>query len=259
MRAVNLIPADQRGGTLGAGRSGGMVYGVLAALVAVLLGVSIYALAGRDVKNAEQEVATIEVAAQQYQAAAQQYASYESAAAEATARIAAVKGLSEARFDWAGSMRDLSRIVPSTTQVYELSANVRPAVGSPKTTSSLRDALPVPAITIRGCSRTQETVADLMTRLQAMRRVTQVTLENSERSADAEPSAADPSGQNASAVDSSGCSLTSKSHYTFTLVVFFAPGASQPGADAAPGSTPGALPGAVPAPTPASSTTGTDG
>lgn len=227
MRAVNLIPSDQRTGGLSGGRSGGMVYVALAALALVLLGASVYALAGRDAKQAEQELAQVQAATQQYQSAAAQYAAYEKAATDATARIQAVKSLAEARFDWAGAMRDLSRVVPATTQVQQMSASVRAATPS-TTNSTLRGALDVPAITMLGCARDQRTVADLLTRLQALRRVSQVSLESSARS--------DATGGGGGGGETS-CSLDVKSPYTFTLVVFYTTGASKLGAEAA-GTTP---------------------
>lgn len=230
MRAVNLIPSDQRTGGLSGGRSGGMVYGALGALVLLLLAVSVYALAGRDAKTAEQELAQVQTATQQYQAAANQYAAYEKAAADATARIQAVKSLADARFDWAGAMRDLSRVVPAETQVMQLSANVRSGAAAPTTNSSLRDALDVPAITMLGCSATQRTVADLITRLQALRRVSQVSLERSARAG---------AGEGGAGGDAL-CTVKAANPYTFTIVVFYTPGSSKPGADAAAGTSPGA-------------------
>lgn len=229
MRAVNLIPSDRRTGGLSGGRSGGMVYGALGALVLVLLAVSVYALAGRDAKTAEQELAQVQAATQQYEAAANQYAAYEKAAAEATARIEAVKGLADARFDWAGAMRDLSRVIPTNTQVMQLSANVRGGTAAPTTNSTLREALDVPAITMLGCSANQRTVADLITRLQALRRVSQVSLERSARA---------DSGEGGSGGDTV-CTVKSANPYTFTIVVFYTAGTSKPGADAAAGTTPG--------------------
>lgn len=250
MRAVNLVPAERRSGAGGAGgRSGGMVYVFLAALAAILMSVSVYALAARDESRATKELAAIEASTQQYQAAAQRYATYEAAASKASARIAAIKGLADARFDWAGAMRDLSRVVPKTAQITQMDASVRPSAGG-SGAAGMRGAMDVPALSINGCSETQDTVADLVTKLQAMRRVTNVTLENSTRSDPTvdddgklrtEPAGDAPSGDGT-------CTVDSPNPYQFVLVVFYAPGTSRASADAVPGTTPAAtLPGADPA------------
>ena len=52
MRAVNLIPAEQRsGGVVGAGRSGGVAYAVLGALCGLALMALMYGIAHHQVNT----------------------------------------------------------------------------------------------------------------------------------------------------------------------------------------------------------------
>lgn len=235
MRAINLVPADQREGGLSGGRSGGMVYGLLGALGVLLIAVAVLVSASKNEKESVQQLAGIEQVTQQYATAAAQYGAIEKAATEAKARIAAVEGLADARFDWAGAMRDLSRVIPKTTQVQALSASVRATSGSQTTSSMLRGGLDTPAITLQGCSVSQDSVADLLGRLQAMRRVTQVSLESSTRDTSA---------------GTTNCTVKANGAYTFVLVVFYAVGNTVAAADATAGEV-------VAATTPATETTGT--
>lgn len=225
MRAINLVPADSRPGRVSAGKSGGAVYGVLALMVVMLLGLSVFAMSKRDEAKANQELATVEQSTEAYRQVASQYASFEAAAGQATQRINTVRSLAEARFDWAGAMRDLSRLVPKSTRVSALTASISPTINaSGGASSAFRGQLTAPAISMTGCSLSQSTVATLITQLQAMRRVTNVTLEQSSTKVDAGAKADDVS---------SGCE-----YYGFDLVVFFAPGDAKAAADIAPSSSP---------------------
>lgn len=223
MRAINLVPADERPGRVNGGKSGGAVYGVLGALAVLILVVAVFSLAKRDEARATQDLAAVEQSTQAYSSAASQYTSFEAAASQAAERINTVRSLADARFDWAGSMRDLSRLVPASTRVSGLTASVSASAGDATgggAQSQLRSQVPSPAITIAGCTLTQDSAATLVTQLQAMRRVTNVTLESSKKA------------ENAGA-DDGACA-----HYEFTIVVFFAQGAAKSAADAAPSSTP---------------------
>ena len=122
MRAVNLVPAEDRAGGFTGGRSGGMVYAVLAVLLVLVLAAAGYAVVGKSQKQAEQQLAGLQASTQAYTSAAAQYASFESAAKTASDRIAAVDALAKVRFDWAGSMRDLARVIPRTSQVTAMTA-----------------------------------------------------------------------------------------------------------------------------------------
>lgn len=263
MRAVNLVPPESRAGRVSPGKSGGAVYGLLGGLVLLIAAMSMLALAHKSKAQAEQELAAVNQSTAAFEQVASRYSSYSSAAKDASDRIALVRSIADARFDWAGTLRDMARLIPAQTQIATLDASVKDGVSVGGAGSQLRASLSVPAITLKGCSVSQNTVADLVTRLQAMRRVTNVTLETSETESDAEnldKNIKDPSTAGADATGTStddsgdnndGCSLD-KPFYSFTITVFFAPGKST--TSDAVGTTPGAGGTAVAATTPATTT-----
>ncbi len=91
--------------------------------------------------------------------------------------------------------------------------------------SQLRSALQTAGDRLKGCTVDQSTAADLVTRLQAMRRVTNVTLESSETTGDITEAAgsSDAGASSDSGDGGGGCSLKAP-YYTFTITVFYAPG-----------------------------------
>lgn len=219
MRAVNLVPAEARAGRVSGGKSGGAVYGVLGVLALLLVGASLLAMSKKSEAEANQELAAVQQSTQAYNSAASQFSSFEAAASQATSRISTVRGLAEARFDWAGAMREMSRLIPETTQVFSLSASVKDGAGSSVGGGSqLRGAIQAPAITLTGCSKSQVEVANLITRLQAMRRATNVALESSTQ---------------AEGESAGGCSF--ENAFDFVLVVFFSAGNAKASEDASPG------------------------
>ncbi len=244
MRAINLVPADARPGRVSAGKSGGLVYGVLGVLAVLLIGVSLLAINKSKQATAEEELAAVQQSTQAYTTAATQFASFEQAASNAQQRIATVRGLAEARFDWAGTLRDLSRLVPADTQIFNLAASVGPSAGSGSgsVSSQFRSGINAPAVGMTGCSKSQSTVAKLVNQLQAMRRVINVTLEKSEQSGAA------------ASGSSSGCTLSGTT-YNFSLIVFFAPGKARAAGEVVPSTTPAATPASSTA-TPAATTPG---
>ena len=58
MKAVNLIPAEERrGGASGSGHSGGAVYVVLGALALVVVMAAAYTLSTHDIKSSKSDLA----------------------------------------------------------------------------------------------------------------------------------------------------------------------------------------------------------
>lgn len=249
MRAVNLVPPEARAGRVSPGKSGGAVYGVIGALIVALLMLSSLALVKKQKSAAAQELAAVQQSTAAYEQVATRFAAFEKASKDANDRITLVRNLSQARFDWAGTLRDLARLIPAQTQIQQLDASVKDGAPGAAGGSSFRSQLAnVPAITMKGCTKSQSTVADLVTRLQAMRRVTNVTLEQSSTDAslggELDKSIKDISeiGTKKTESDSGGnasgggeCSLSSP-YYDFTVTVFYAPGKAQASADASPSS-----------------------
>jgi Tfp pilus assembly protein PilN len=246
MRAVNLVPPEARAGRVSPGKSGGAVYGVIGALVVALLMLSSLALVKKQKAAADQELVAVQQSTAAYEQVATRFAAFEKASKDANDRITLVRNLSQARFDWAGTLRDLARLIPAQTQIQQLDASVKDGAPGAAGGSSFRSQLAdVPAITLKGCTKSQSTVADLVTRLQAMRRVTNVTLEQSGTDASligeldksvkdlGDIGAKKEEDTGGSAVSGADCSLP-KPFYTFTVTVFYAAGKAQSSAEMTP-------------------------
>ncbi len=122
MRAVNLIPAEQRRGAGGvAGRTGGVVYVIVATLVVIVaLGV-VYVSAVHQVatRNATLAQVTAQAGAVGSQATAlQPYVAFDSVSKQ---RIQGVAALAEQRFDWPDAMAQLALSLPSGVHLISLS------------------------------------------------------------------------------------------------------------------------------------------
>lgn len=195
MRAVNLIPSDQRGGaSVGAGRSEGAAYAVLALLVAVALMALLYGKASREISSNRSKAATVTAEAQRAQAEASTLAPYSSFIALREQREQAVAALVDTRFDWAHAFHEFGRVLTNQVSISSLDGTVGSATTSapssaagPSTPSStVTSATPagsVPTFTIAGCATSQRVVADTMQRLRLIDGVAEVDLHSSTRGA----------------------------------------------------------------------------
>jgi hypothetical protein len=200
MRAVNLIPKDQRSGaSVGAGRSEGAAYAVLVVLAAVAVLAVLYGKAHRDVASRRTQAATINVQAQRAEAEASQLAPYTSFVALRQQREQAVAALVDSRFDWAHAFHEFGRVMTSQTQIASLdgaitaagaaagapapapAATPASAAGSPASASvtSATPAGSVPIFNLTGCATSQDAVAQMLQRLRLIDGVSQVTLQSS--------------------------------------------------------------------------------
>ncbi len=199
MRAVNLIPSEQRsGGTVGS-RSQGAAFAVLALLAGVAVLVFMYGSAHHQVSSHHAEAATLTTEAQQLQTQASQLASYTSFVAMREQRLQAIASLVGSRFDWAAAMGELSRVLPPFVSLSSLQGTVgsttattgAKAPSSVTTTASassttgaagggaVSSATPpgtVPTFTLSGCATSQAAVADTLVRLRLINGVSNVTL-----------------------------------------------------------------------------------
>jgi Tfp pilus assembly protein PilN len=213
MRAVNLIPGDQRSGTpVGAGRSEGAAYAVLALLVIVAALALFYGKATRTVSSDKTKAATLTAEAQRAQAEASTLAPYTSFASLREQREQAVATLVDQRFDWAHAIHEFGRVLSNQVSISELSGTIAstastaapasaPAPASTTASASAASAAPaaapaasaavtsatpagsVPTFSIAGCATSQHTVADTIQRLRLIDGVSEVTLQNSTRGA----------------------------------------------------------------------------
>lgn len=199
MRAINLIPADQRAGGAGvAGRSGGGAYAVLAMVGGLALLALLYGLAHRQVSSRRAQVASLNTHAQQAQAAAGGLAPYTNFIALREERERAVSTLVDSRFDWAHAIHELGRVLPGGASISSIAGSVGTTGGSGSTAgaassapaqgtsgasgSTAASATPpgsVPTFTLAGCATSQSEVALTLSRLRLIDGVSEVTLQSS--------------------------------------------------------------------------------
>jgi Tfp pilus assembly protein PilN len=186
MRAVNLIPSDQRrGGSVGAGRSGGAAYAVLALLVGFAVLAFMYGKATRAVSSDESKANQLSARASQAKSAAEALAPYTSFVALRQQREQAVTELVDTRFDWAHTFHELGRVLTRQVSVSQLSGEVgsqKAASSSATSTSGVSSATPagsVPTFTVGGCATSQKAVAQMLQRLRLIDGVAEVTLQSS--------------------------------------------------------------------------------
>jgi Tfp pilus assembly protein PilN len=220
MRAVNLIPADQRGDAGGGGgRSGGGVYVVLGLLGGLAVMALLYGLAAHESSSRRSDVATLTAEVAQAQVRAAQLAPYTSFLAMREQRVQAVSQLVDSRFDWAHVFHELGRVLPpNKVSLTSLEGTVGPGSGSGATPgaatsagagasttaaakgssgSSVASATPpgsVPTFTLTGCATSQAEVALMLDRLRLIEGVKEVSLQSSTQSSAKSSSSAGGSG-----------------------------------------------------------------
>ena len=189
MKAVNLLPNDQRGAAkviapaaapkAPAGDSFG-AYAILGALGLAVVAVAAMVLTTNTISDREAELARTD---QQVQAVASEAAAlkpYADFKQLAEARVQTVQQLATSRFDWEQTLRDLSHALPRNTRLSSLNGSSRgTADGAAPGTATTAS----PTIEISGCTSSQTSVAKLMARLRAVRGVTRVTLTSSAKAA----------------------------------------------------------------------------
>jgi hypothetical protein len=187
VRAVNLIPLDQRGGAgPAAGASQGGAYAVPVLLAGAVILTLIYGTASHEISKYRAQVASLAVATQRAEANASQLTPYANFLKVREERQQAISTLAESRFDWAYAFQELGRVLPSDASILSLTGTV----GSPGTTASAPggakgpavSATPpgsVPTFALAGCATSQTEVAQTLDRLRLIDGVSQVSLQSS--------------------------------------------------------------------------------
>jgi Tfp pilus assembly protein PilN len=183
MRAINLIPADQRSGQpVGAGRSQGGAYAVLVLVGGFALMAFLYGQAKHQLTSRSAQAASIAAQAQQAQAAAERLAPYTSFVALREQRVQAVDGLVDSRFDWAHALHEFGRVLPSQTSISSLSGTIGTGGASASASANASGATPsgaIPTFSLSGCATSQQAVALTLQRLRLIDGVKEVTLQSS--------------------------------------------------------------------------------
>ncbi len=190
MRAVNLIPAEQRGGSAsGGGRSQGAAYAVVAVLAGLALFLFLYGRADHQISSDNARAAQLTAQAAAAQAKAGQLAPYASFIALREQREQAVAELAGTRFNWAHVLHEFGRVLPRGTSISALSGTVGSASSATSSSSSSKasagavasstPAGSVPSFTLSGCATSQREVALALERLRLIDGVSEVTLASS--------------------------------------------------------------------------------
>jgi Tfp pilus assembly protein PilN len=219
VKAVNLIPKDARRGRGPApGISVSPAYVLLGLMAVALVFVVVYVLTSNTISDRKAQLATVQAQLTAQQAEAARLAKYVQFESLAQTRVTTVRDIAAARFNWYQALTDLSKVVPANTSLATLTGTVAPGASAGGTAggsaNSLRGDLPVPAFELTGCTKTQDDVARLMSRLRVMHGVTRVTLGNSQKPG------TNGAGSAVSASGQGGCGAKAP---TFDLVVFFQP------------------------------------
>jgi Tfp pilus assembly protein PilN len=230
MRAVNLIPVEDRrgGGGAGSGLGSYIVLGVLAVVVAMSAS---YTLANRSLSDRRAELASVQAQVQAAEAKAQRLSSYTSFAALRQKRTATVSSLASSRFDWSHALHEVARTIPSNAWVTSLRGTVAPGVAvEGGSDDPLRATIPSPAIELVGCTVSQKDVSSVISSLRRINGVQRVTLSSSEKLTGATTDAASGGGSDAD------CRHGNAHYPLFSMTLFFAtPTGTQ---TATPGTTP---------------------
>ena len=233
MKAVNLIPVEERRGGSAGGRSGNTAYAVLGVLAVLVMMAAAWTLTGRSVNDRRAKLVGVEQQANAAEAQASKLAAYSTFSDLRKKRSETVASIARSRFDWAHVMHEVARVIPSDTHLTSLSGTVSSTAQAPNgggQALALRGTSPGPAIDIVGCANGQANVSRMMSRLRLIDGVEHVTLAESTKSDSVSTGGAGSSGG-----DNGECRYNDRVARFDVLVIFTAPPAV-----AAPAATPAA-------------------
>jgi Tfp pilus assembly protein PilN len=245
VRAINLIPVDQRRGAArgSGGKTSVGVYALLGGLGAAVVCVLAFVLLSNSINEKTEKLAELEAQAQGEKQVADALRPYGQFADMQRARHQQISTLTSGRFDWERALRQLSLAIPRNVYLLNVAATGSPDVEIDGGSASgglqnIRKKNDAPAFVMTGCTYSQHAVARMMIRMRNLDDVTEVHLAKSTRKEDssaADPTAATPeaSQENEDVTDCVGSSRITK----FDLLISFG-GASTAGAAAAAAAVP---------------------
>jgi Tfp pilus assembly protein PilN len=183
VRAVNLIPADERRAGSGLAQLSAPTRALVAALAIGLVASLAYVVLANAVTHRRDRLAEVEAEARAATAQAAALQPYADVADLRQQSVAAVRASSATRFDWPRLLARLSARVPADVTLLSLSGTL----GSAATADAAAQAATTPAgsapadrtLALTGCTRDHDSVARLMERLRGVPDVTDVTLASS--------------------------------------------------------------------------------
>jgi Tfp pilus assembly protein PilN len=235
MKAVNLIPLEERRGPSAGGRSGAGAYAVLGVLAVLVLMVAAWTLTGKSVNDRRAQLAGVEQQASAAEAQASKLAAYSAFSDLRKRRAETVASIAKSRFDWAHVMHEIARVIPPDTHLTNLTGTVSPDAQPPDggagSALSLRGSNTGPAIDVVGCANGQANLSRMMSRLRLIDGVTPVPLAESAKN--------DQTTAGAGGGSSDDCRYNDAIAKFDILILFNAPPAvAAPAAPAVPGAAP---------------------
>lgn len=224
MKAVNLIPVEDRRGLRGGGSGSGVAsYIVLGVLAAVVVMSAAYTLTNRSLGDRRAELESVQSQVENAQAQVQRYSSYTGFTALRQKRTETVRSLATSRFDWSHALHELARTIPSNAWLTSLKGTVTPGVtidggsGDP-----LRATLQNPALEILGCTTSQADVAKVISSLRRIDGVERVSLSSSQK---LDKGSANDGGSSTASTGDSGssgdCRNGNARYPQFSMTLFF--------------------------------------
>jgi Tfp pilus assembly protein PilN len=232
MRAVNLIPVEDRRGLRGGGSGSGaasyIVLGVLAVVVAMS---AAYTLTNRSLSDNRAQLESVQSQVETAQAQVQRYSSYAGFTELRQKRTETVRSLATSRFDWSHALHELARTIPSNAWLTSLKGTVTPGVSiDGGSTDPLRASLQNPALEVVGCTTSQADVSKVISSLRRVDGVERVSLSSSQK--------LDQAAAGGSTGASDGDCRNGNAHYPqFSMTLFFATPTSPSGAQTASATT----------------------
>jgi Tfp pilus assembly protein PilN len=194
MKAVNLIPGEQRQGAGGisdlTGRSGGAALIVLGVVVGLAVMIAMYGSAHHSISSQNGEVAQIKAETSVVEARTGRLTPYTNFVSMADQRTETVAQLVQARFDWSHALRELGRVLPAGTSLSALHGTVGASTTGSSSSSAAASSTPAsstppgstPVFTLTGCATSQSVVAQALQRLRLMDGASEVQLQSSTKS-----------------------------------------------------------------------------
>jgi Tfp pilus assembly protein PilN len=220
MKAVNLIPADERrggGSATGSGFASYVVLGVLALIVAVS---AAYTIENRTIADHRHELADVQARAEASANKAAALESYTNFSALRQKRSETVRSLAASRFDWSHALHEIARTIPSDAWLTSMRGSVSPSSNVDGGTSDpLRSSLPGPAIELVGCTTSQDKVAAVISSLRRVDGVDRVSLSSSAKNQQQQKAAAAAPGDSGSS--DTDCRHGSNRYPQFSMTLFF--------------------------------------
>jgi hypothetical protein len=224
VKAVNLIPVDQRGGAgPAAGRSQGGAYAVPVLLAGLGILTLFYGTARHEIAARRAQSVALAAQTEQAQARATELTPYTTFVKLQEERVQAVTALAASRFDWSYAFHELGRVLPRYASISSFSGTVGEAGPTTSTSSAsssaaakastVTSATPpgsLPVFVITGCATSQAEVAQTLSRLRLIDGVSEVTLQSSTK----------PAGSVSSGGSGGGCPGTDP---TFDITITFSP------------------------------------